>query len=75
MAVVDHALLTVLLAMVLPVAVNASAGIISRTGLAPSVLRNVHSATVFTIVLSRMQSLMEATELLVFFFMFVLFKF
>jgi len=59
MAVVDHVLVAVLLAIVLPVAVNVEAGIISRIVLAPCVLRNVHSATVFTIVLSGMQTLME----------------
>jgi len=60
MAVVDHVLIVVLLATVLPVAMNAS-----------RVLRNVHSAKVFTTVLNRMKrmkSLMNTTELLVLMF-------
>jgi len=62
MAVVDHVLIVVLLATVLPVAMNAS-----------RVLRNVHSAKVFTTVLNRMKrmkSLMNTTDVLS-----VLFKF
>jgi len=66
MAVVDHVLIVVLLATVLPVAVNASPGIISIIGLAPRVLRNVHSAKVFTTVLCKMKRLMKTIELLVF---------